>query len=111
MLPNFSNNHVKMFTINLFNQNYNVTSTLVDFIDHFLRDFAISRDYILASLVMIYESDILVKSFEYQSNWTRITKIKQELLNMGLGNISVWPAYFCLPFAIIIMSTKTAGSG
>ena len=37
-------------------------------------------------MMVIHESDISIKLLEYQRNWTRITKLKQELLKMGLWN-------------------------
>ena len=44
------------------------------------------RHYAIAIIVMIHESDISIKLLEYQSKWTGITKLEQELLNMCLEN-------------------------
>ena len=40
------------------------------------------RHYAIAIIVMMHESDISIKLLEYQSKWTRVSKVKQELLNM-----------------------------
>ena len=60
------------------------------------------RHYILAILVVTHEFDIWIKLLEYQSKWTRITKIEQELLNMYWEK-AFWPAYFSASAASTIM--------
>ena len=47
----------------------------------YLRNYAMTS-YVIAVKVMIHESDISIKLLEYQSESTRIAKIREELLNM-----------------------------
>ena len=49
---------------------------------------------VLAILVLLPSTEILIKLLEYQSEWNRITKTEQALLNMGLRDAFHMCFYF-----------------